>query len=259
MGMLKQVARSVVPRSARRTLFTMYERHRKPTVAEGWDLSTRYSRYSIDKDQHLGDQWSDPDLLAADVAAEDFVSHLDETVFTPFLGTGDVLLEIGSGGGRFTEILTRKCNRLLATDTSAAMVKLLKRRFRDSRSVEIVHLDGFGLNWLDDHSVDLAFSFDVFVHIQPWDFYQYLTELKRVLKPGGKAIIHHSNTLSDEGWKKFLADIPQCVNSHKYYGSFSVMTPELAKSLIENAGLVCVDSNPDVIPRDCISLITAPG
>ena len=260
MSLVKQVARAITPRDARIALLKKYEQFKQPTVAEGWDLSAKYSKYSVDSSIHLGDQWSDPDLLNADVNEKTFVPYLDEHVFSPFIGTGDVILEIGSGGGRLTEILMPKCKRLIASDTSKSMVGLLKSRFKDEPTVEVELLDGLGLSQIPDNSVDIAFTFDVFVHLQPWDFYNYLVEIKRTLKPGGKAIVHHAHTLSDEGgWNKFLEDIPNCVNRNKYYGSFGVMTPELAKGFIESAGLEFVRQDTDTMPRDCISFMRSPA
>ena len=38
-------------------------------------------------------------------ASSDFVDVIDRLVFEPFLGTVDTALDIGAGGGRFTEVL----------------------------------------------------------------------------------------------------------------------------------------------------------
>lgn len=42
-----------------------------------------------------------------------------------------------------------------------------------------------------DGIVDAIWSYDVFVHINPIDARSYFCELRRVLKPGGRAVIHH--------------------------------------------------------------------
>jgi ubiquinone/menaquinone biosynthesis C-methylase UbiE len=225
------------------------------TVSRGWDLSARL--YSRKEDGFLGDEWCDPRGTGIAVPANELVHHLDSSVFAPFLGTGRVMLEIGAGGGRFTEVLLPKCERLIAVDTSAAMLKLLRQRFAGTDRIEYMHADGKGLSGVGDGSVDAVFSYGVFVHIQHWDIFNYLVETKRVLRPGGKAIIHHSNTFTPLGWNKFVYDLPTQLGRHKSFDSFTVMTPDLMRELVRRAGLQVVDILTEIVPRDCITLIAA--
>jgi ubiquinone/menaquinone biosynthesis C-methylase UbiE len=180
-------------------------------------------------------------------------------VFAPFLGTCDVLLEIGPGGGRFTEILVPKCRKLIAVDTSEAMLALLRERFGDDGRIDYRLGDGLGLAGVEDESVDAAFSYGVFVHLQHWDIYNYLVELQRVLRPGGKAIIQHSNTFSDLGWALFLKHVPRQLNKHKFPFTFTVNTPELMQELVRRSGLEPVESVTDIVKRDCITLVHKPA
>jgi len=225
-------------------------------VAEGWEKYAQGRR----KATGVGDVWSNPKLIGLDVdRPEDVVPYLDREVFTPFLGTSDVMLEIGPGGGRFTEILLPKCKRLIAFDTSPAMIQVLRDRFSgDADKLDLRLSNGQGLPGVEDGSVDAAFSYGVFVHLQHWDIYNYLSEINRVLRPGGRAIIQHSNTLSELGWRQFLRDTPRQLNRHKLHMSFIVNTPELMREFVTRAGLECVDTRTDVARRDCITLIQKP-
>jgi SAM-dependent methyltransferase len=225
---------------------------RRDTVSEGWERAARW--YQGEEGENLGDNWS-ADEIGVDVPPGQVVSYLDQMVFTPFLGSCDVLLEIGPGGGRFTEILLPKCKRLVALDTSPTMLKLLRQRFSESATIKYVLGDGKGLSAVPEDSVDQVFSYDVFVHLQHWDIYNYLTEIRRVLRPGGKAVIHHANTFSELGWKLFLSHVPQSLNRHKLYGTFTVMTPDIMREFVRRAGLELVDTVTEVVRRDCISLI----
>ena len=227
------------------------------TVAEGWE---RYAQTYHAKDgDYLGDEWNDPELVGIDVPGNRLVSYLDEKVFAPFLGNCEILLEIGCGGGRFTEILLPKCNKLIATDTSPTMLRLLTERFPNCPKLDILLLDGQGLSLIPNKSVDAAFSYGVFPHLQHWDIYNYLAELARVLKPDGRAIIQHANTFSELGWRKFLNDdLPASLNKHKPAGTFSLMSPEIMKEFTLRAGLRLDDCLTDVVRRDCISLISLP-
>lgn len=256
---MQTALKSIIPARIRRKVREIipFGREEELTVVQGWDKYARDYKRREDG-QHLGDEWSEPERLGVDVPPERLVAYLDETVFAPFLGQPRVLLEIGPGGGRFTEILLLKCERLLAADTSPAMLKLLRERFGGNSKIEYMLLDGRGLSSLADASVDAAFAYGVFVHLQYWDIYNYLLELKRVLKPGGRAIIQHANTFSELGWKRFLFEVPQALNKHKPSWAFSPMTPEVMKELVERAGLRLVACRTDVVRRDGISLIESP-
>ena len=59
----------------------------------------------------------------------------------------------------------------------------------DPLRLDCVELGGCGLGPVGDASADAVFSFDVFVHLPRRDTFNYLSEIRRVLRPGGKAII----------------------------------------------------------------------
>ncbi len=227
------------------------------TVAQGYE---NYARtYKPIAGKHLGDEWNEPEVIGIDAAPDEIVPTLDRKIFAPFLGTCDVILEIGAGGGRFTEILFPKCRKVIATDTSPSMLAILRERFAGCTKLECLLLDGRGLNPIEDESISAVFSYDVFDHLEPWDIFNYLSECKRVLKPGGKAVIHHSNTFSELGWQRFLADIPLQLNVPKTWGTLSLMSPYLFKELSERAGLCHLECITDLVRRDGISLLQRPA
>jgi ubiquinone/menaquinone biosynthesis C-methylase UbiE len=226
------------------------------TVAQGWEAYAQRRRTQ----ERVGDVWNDPETMGLDVAtAEEVVPYLDRTVFEPFLETCDVVLEIGPGGGRFTEILLPRCKKLIAVETSETMLDLLRERFAGDRRIEYHLSRGRGLENVADGSVDAAFSYGVFVHLQHWDIFNYLAELNRVLRPGGKAVIQHSNTLSELGWALFRSEVPRQLNKQKLPFTFIANTPELIREFVIRAGLECVDTLTEVARRDCITLIRKPG
>lgn len=88
------------------------------TVAQGWD---KYAQnYEGEEVNHLGDEWNAPEVMGLDVPADQIISYLDERVFTPFLGTCEVLLEIGPGGGRFTEVQETYSGRNISNNAEIA-------------------------------------------------------------------------------------------------------------------------------------------
>ncbi len=255
---MKRLLKTLIPASLRKKIHArMIDMLTKQdTVAEGWDKYAQ--KYQSAKGNNLGDEWNRPEVIGIDVPADQIVAYLDQKIFTPFLGNSNTILEIGAGGGRFTEILVPKCNKLIATDTSPNMISLLKKRFSNIRKVEYLLLDGLGLSPIPDNSIDAVFSYGVFVHLQHWDIYNYLQEIKRILKPGGKVIIQHANTFSEMGWEYFLGDLSTSLNRHKLPGSFTLMTPDIIREFTQRAGLKLEKCITDVVRRDCISLITCP-
>ena len=73
----------------------------------------------------------------------------------------------------------------------SSVIEACRQRFRGESHLEFHVNDGRSLEFAADNSVDFIWSFDVFVHIEPEDIDGYLQEFRRVLKPGGRAIIHH--------------------------------------------------------------------
>ncbi len=227
-------------------------------VAQEWEWYARDHTRRGPSGGFLGDEWNAPDVIGVDVPPERIVEHLDERVFAPFLGSTGTLLEIGAGGGRFTAILLRHARRLIAADTSPTMLKLLRRRFAQEPRVEYLQVDGTGRIPLAEGSVDAAFSYDVFVHLRHWEIYLYLVELRRLLRAGGRAVIHHANTFSDLGWRRSLADAAAVRRGERPKAAFSVMTPELMGERSRRAGLAVHRFVTDAVRRDCITLLLAP-
>lgn len=233
-------------------------RSQDPVITE-WERYARWHSRTY-PGAPLGEEWNRPESIGVDAPGEQLVEHLDHEVFAPWLGPDcGTLLEIGAGGGRFTAILAPRVRRLLAADTSPTMVKLLRTRFAGTPNVEPLLLDGKGLAPIADHSVDAAFSYDVFVHLSPWTIYAYLEELRRVLVPGGRALVHHGNTFSELGWSRFLYDVEGSRKGGAPDARFTLMTPDAMAGLAGRAGLVIERAITDVVRRDCITLLRSLG
>jgi hypothetical protein len=84
---------------------------------------------------------------------------------------------------------------------------------------------------LGDGSVDFAFSWDSLVHVEEDVMASYVRELRRVLRPGGCAFLHHSNRGAVE---ETLAEKPE--NHH--WRARSMTAEKLRTQCVQN-GLVC--------------------
>jgi SAM-dependent methyltransferase len=103
------------------------------------------------------------------------------------------ILEIAPGFGRWTEFLLDHCDTLIGIDISDKCIEACRQRFADRSGATFETNDGHSLPMVADSSVDFAFSLDSLIHAEADTLKGYLTELARVLKPDGVAVLHHSN------------------------------------------------------------------
>lgn len=209
----------------------------------------------------VGSEWNRTDRLGLSASPDEFLDYLNRELIRPVVEEyrPALTLEIGSGGGRITDLLVAACPRVIASDTSRGMMRIIRKRYMNRSHVEYLQLNGRDLRPLSDSSVDLVFSYDVFVHLNPWDIFNYLREIRRVLRPGGVAVIHHANTFSKFGWKQFTeTELPVQLGTHKLPQNFTPMTPEFFASFAERAGMKVVGCNVTVVPRDAVSTLARP-
>jgi SAM-dependent methyltransferase len=120
----------------------------------------------------------------------------------PYVRPDAHVLEIGPGGGRWTEALLARASRVSAVDVTPACIEQCRARFAGNDRLELHLNDGASLRMIAPASVDLIFSFDVFVHLSTGVIRQYMRQFERVLKPDGVAIIHHARAGAyAPGWR----------------------------------------------------------
>lgn len=133
-------------------------------------------------------------------------SEWKESVFKRLLRAnipeGSVVLEIGPGGGRWTEELQRRSRFLIGLDISQSCVAACRARFAHCSNVDFRLGSGSDLEGIDDASIDAVWSFDVFVHVNRSEFQAYTEEIARVLRPGGVGLIQHGSVGGSRGgWR----------------------------------------------------------
>lgn len=120
--------------------------------------------------------------------------------------SGDVL-EVGCGEGRGVELIMPQAKSFTGIDKITEVVKHLKQKYPqgDFRQMHIPPFKG-----LPDNAYDVVISFQVIEHIK--NDLEYLKEIFRVLKPGGKVLITTPNiqmSLSRNPWhiREYTADL----------------------------------------------------
>jgi ubiquinone/menaquinone biosynthesis C-methylase UbiE len=141
---------------------------------------------------------------------------------------GKKILEIAPGHGRITQFLSILASELLVVDLNETCIKKTKEKLEHHVLGYFVN-NGNDLPQIRDNSQDLVFSFDSFVHIHKNVIDDYICEIYRVLKPGGKAFIHHSWLVGGQD------------NSFLNIAGRADMNPELFKSLVEKHKMKVVE------------------
>jgi len=141
---------------------------------------------------------------------------------------GKKILEIAPGYGRITQFLSILASELLVVDLNENCIKKTKEKLGHHVLAYFLN-DGNNLPNVRDNSQDLVFSFDSFVHMHQNVIDDYIGEIYRVLKPGGKSFIHHS-------WLYGGEDL-----SFLNYGGRSRMNPEVFKSLVEKHNMRVIE------------------
>lgn len=152
---------------------------------------------------NLGEEWSNN---------EEWKESLVEHILNPNIPEGSDVLEIGPGGGRFTEYLLDRGNKIYLVDLTQKCIDLCKERFKEYSNIYYFVNDGKSLDMIADNSIDRIWSWDVFVHINDTDIKNYVRQFDRILRPGGIGIIHHSKKgKSSRGWHSNMTAKKMCV------------------------------------------------
>jgi ubiquinone/menaquinone biosynthesis C-methylase UbiE len=124
------------------------------------------------------------------------------TVLRKNMPQDGAILEVGPGGGRWTEYLLEIGNEVTAVDISEECLRVCRERFADQEHIQFVLTPGNELPGVKDASIDAIWSFDVFVHINREEVKGYASEFFRVLRPGGIGVLHHGTVGGQSGgWR----------------------------------------------------------
>ncbi len=128
-------------------------------------------------------------------------------VLERWVAAGSRILEIGPGSGRWTAHLLPRARDYVGIDISSACIEKCASLFRDNSHARFIVGSGSDLSGVADTSIDVIWSFDVFVHINRREIDAYAREFARVLKPGALAVIHHGTVGgSAGGWRSDLTN-----------------------------------------------------
>lgn len=152
----------------------------------------------------------------------------------------DVVLEIGAGVGRAGSALAPICKEWIGTDVSENMIGHLKRRLEKFSNVRAVATSGYDLKEIESESVDVVYCTVVFMHLEEWERFSYVSEGWRILRPGGRMLVDNVNILSDAGWK-FFEEHRAVAPSERPAQISKTSTPQELEIYFKRAGFVDIE------------------
>ena len=118
-------------------------------------------------------------------------------------------------------------------------------------NVEFHLLTRTSLSMFPDHSFDKAYSVAVLIHLDKEDFFLYLRELARVLRPGGLLYFDVWNLAHEVGWRRWLMEVEHWATSdqsqRKDVARNQFCAPEEVRLYVQRAGLAelfCLTDSP---------------
>ena len=155
----------------------------------------------------------------------------------------DTVLEIGCGAGRIGASLAPHCRRWIGSDISSKMLGYAAQNLANQTNVEFVELTGCNLSMIEEGSIDKAYCCTVFMHLDEWDRYRYVSEIFRSLRPGGKAYVDNINLEGDIGWEIF-EELTQLDSASRLPMISKTSTTQELNTFMTRAGFIEIEMLP---------------
>jgi SAM-dependent methyltransferase len=165
-----------------------------------------------------------------------------------------IIVELACGHGRHTAYVLRsphlrhRLECIYVIDINEENVLFCQKRFFNDAFVRPTANNGYDFQPLKNNSVTSIFCYDAMVHFEYDAVIHYLTDAYRILKPGGRALLHHSN----------YDKSPGAVNTSNPHGR-NFMNKNLFAHIANRVGFIVLEQSVihwDTFRNlDCISLI----
>lgn len=151
--------------------------------------------------EYAGSPWTPANPYFAQ--AEPVMEALWADLVRPFLRGSDFgcVLDLATGHGRNARMLLPLAGRLILVDIQPGNIGICRRRFGDDPRITYLVNNGYDLRDVPAGEVTLLYCFDAMVHFDSDVVRAYLAEARRVLAPGGRAFLHHSNYQGGHDWR----------------------------------------------------------
>ena len=179
-----------------------------------------------DERGEFGDQWGDPEEV-------DCLSDVRDRFVLPHVSAHKTALEIGSGGGRWTQYLLG-FGRLYCVDLNPEMFHYLLRRFGPRPHVGFCQTAGTDFPGIPTRSLDFVFSFGTLVHLDPPLIERYLANLSPLVRPGADVVLQYADKEKPLGASN---------------AGFAQTTSAVMRGLLERSGYEVVEEDARTLPH----------
>lgn len=133
----------------------------------------------------VGFDWGNPE------APDDYYGNYRQVLdwLKAAISNDSHVVEIGSYGGKWTQYMGA-ANKIICVDLFEESFDFLRERLDSRLPLSFYKTRGDELLGIPTQSVDLVFSMDSFVRIPKQSIQKYFREMYRVLKEGGKVLVH---------------------------------------------------------------------
>ncbi len=150
--------------------------------------------------------------------------------FNAYVSPGQVAADLGCGPGYFS-IPLAECagpqGRVYAVDSNPKAIRAAEKKIlkRGLRNIEVHTGSAADLGFIPDGSVDFVLANGLLCSMAPNDRDAAVSEMKRILKPGGKAYLvagrGFPSYMNDAGWEDILSGFTvESRNTPPYKGDY---------------------------------------
>jgi ubiquinone/menaquinone biosynthesis C-methylase UbiE len=108
-------------------------------------------------------------------------------------------IELACGHGRHAAQCLDRVGEITLVDVNESNVDHCRARFTENAKVRFMVNNGHDLQGLGDGGYTALYSYDSMVHFDLLDVIDYIRDMRRVLVPGGLALLHVSNNMENPG------------------------------------------------------------
>jgi ubiquinone/menaquinone biosynthesis C-methylase UbiE len=143
------------------------------TVAEAWKESPYYAS---------AEEWT-------------YLFWKSNTIFRILFDQLDLsnVVELACGHGRHAVQCAKLCGKLTLLDIFPSHLEKCRERLAGNSNVNYLLGNGYDFTGIKNSSVTAIYSYDAMVHFAPNMVESYMSDAGRILLPGGKFLLHHSN------------------------------------------------------------------